>query len=206
MHNAADKASEVLAQPSASGEQTQPERCTDADAVAIWERMASVYGHKWTSQYGERVDPTWRQAFKSVPVDRLKKALARCVHRDDPWPPSLTEFMALTAVWPDEVGAPDYDSAFAEACRGSHPVSGRQHTWSHRSVYWAAVWTGMEPLRERPHKVRKTFDSKYQAAVEQYAELPDPPAAQIEHRKPEPGPEADAAAETALSEMRQLLP
>jgi hypothetical protein len=167
--------------------------------------MASVYGHKWTSSYGERIDPTWKRALQSMPVDRLKLALARCGKRADPWPPSLPEFMELARVWPEEIGAPEPDAAFHEACQGSHPVSGRQHTWSHRSVYWAAVWTGMEPLRERPHKVRKAFGSAYQSALERYSELPEAPAAQLEHRRPEPGPEADEAAEAALADMRAAL-
>jgi len=207
MDNAADKAQAVLAQQSGSSERTEadPVRCSDGEVLEIWKRMASIYGHKWTGTYGEKIDSIWRRALQSMPVDRLKLALARCGKRSDPWPPSLPEFIKLARVWPEEVGAPESDQAFNEACQGSHPVSGRVHTWSHRSVYWAAVWTGMEPLRERPLKARKAFDKAYQSALEQYGELPEAPAAQLEHRLPDPGPEADEAAKSALAEMRAAL-
>lgn len=207
MEQAAKKANQFLESQPASEEQTRTEtaRCSDEDVLAIWERMGSIYGHKWTGTYGEKIDPVWKRALQSMPVDRLKLALARCARRDDAWPPSLPEFMALAEVWPEEVGAPDETAAFHEACRGAHPCNTRAHRWGHRCVYWAAVWTGLVELYERPNRARKAFAKNYQAALESYSELDEPPAAELPYHPPEPSPEADAAAEQALADMKRAL-
>ena len=140
--------------------------------------MASIYGHKWTGTYGTKVDPTWKRAMQSMPVDRLKMALARCGHRDDTWPPSLPEFMQLAHVQPSEVGAPDFRRAFAEACRHAHPCADWQ-SWSHRCVYWAATWTGLSDLMERGERMRAQFDREYQRALDCADDLSEPPKGRL---------------------------
>jgi hypothetical protein len=173
-----------------SGAQTrspEPPITNDAQVREIWIRMGSVYGHKWSSQYGEQIDSTWRRAMQSLPLERLKMALARCAKRKDPWPPSLTEFVALAEVWPEEVGAPDVDRAFDEACRAVYRYSD-WHKWSHRCVYWAAVWTGLSDLADRSTKVsvRKEFDRNYQKALDSFQDLEEPPRGELKHMEPPP--------------------
>lgn len=143
--------------------------------------MASVYGHKWTSQYGLKVDPTWRRAMQALPIQRLKVALARCTKRKDGWPPSLTEFVMLADVWPEEIGAPAADRAFREACLGAYPFNS-WHQWSHKCVYWAAVWTGMGDLVERGERMRAKFNEQYQLALESAERLEEPPRGQLPER------------------------
>lgn len=202
---ASDIAGKALAQPRESASPTsEPASCTDDEVLAIWERMASVYGHKWTSQYGEKIDRTWKRALKSMPVDRLKVALARCAHRQDAWPPSLPEFMALAKVTPEEVGAPNVDAAFTEACRGAYPYN-TWHKWSHRCVYWAATWTGLSDLNEKPNARRKAFEKEYQAALDRADELDEPPAGKLPPKLGEPGPEADEAREREMAKIREAL-
>ena len=177
---------------------------SDEQVLEIWIRMGSVYGHKWSSQYGEQIDPTWRRAMQSLPLDRLKMALARCVKRKDAWPPSLTEFVALADVWPEEVGAPDPDAAFIEACRGAYPYN-PWHKWSHRCVYWAAVWTGLSDLNERPNASRKRFDREYQKALEQFQDLEEPPKGRLAEKPRAPIEPTQEDIERASSMMRSAL-
>lgn len=191
---------------SVSPSQTNSEPVTtDEQIVEVWKRMASVYGHKWTNQYGLKVDPTWRRAMQSLPIERLKMALARCTQRKDGWPPSLTEFVALAEVWPEELGAPEADNAFREACHGAYPYN-RWHKWSHKCVYWAAVWTGMSDLAERGERMRSKFNDQYQQALNSVRHLDDPPTGQLPERPAGPV-EPDLEGEGYLSfkaELRRL--
>jgi hypothetical protein len=62
----------------------------------VWQRMAEIYGHKWTSSYGDiDKDGTWAQGLADMRPDELRTGFVSCVKRGDPWPPSLPEFRAL---------------------------------------------------------------------------------------------------------------
>lgn len=64
----------------------------------LWLRMAEVYGHRWTSAYGE--DPetgageTWAKGLSGVSPKQMAAGLSSCVASADPWPPTLPEFRA----------------------------------------------------------------------------------------------------------------
>ena len=139
--------------------------------------------------------------MQSVPTNRLALALSRCTNREDSWPPSLPEFMALTRILPEEIGAPDTEAAYSEACRGAYPYNA-WHRWSNKCVYWAAVWTGMSDINERPKASRKEFMTQYQKAVEiEYRArvdgsegLANPPSAKLESRPDPSNAEADREA------------
>lgn len=72
--------------------------------INLWERMTHIYGHRWTSAYGEAAvhdgelsdtAKTWASGLRGVTGDQLADGLRACVERVDPWPPSLPEFVAL---------------------------------------------------------------------------------------------------------------
>lgn len=64
-------------------------------AAALWRRMASLYGHKWTGQYGSSPDELWTTALTTLDSEQIRRGLAELVRSADPWPPSLPEFMAM---------------------------------------------------------------------------------------------------------------
>lgn len=63
--------------------------------------MADIYGHRWTSQYGDTDERnTWARALADLSADQLAVGLRRCVEigadraqtqRED-WPPTAGEF------------------------------------------------------------------------------------------------------------------
>ena len=118
-------------------------RSPGADVGGLWLRMIALYGHRWTSQFGEI--PTdgsdtpamaaWAQALKGVPERHLALGIKRCVERGDPWPPSLPGFVALCHPTPEDFGLKPTAQAYREGIRaGDRPG----HVWSHPAV--ARAW------------------------------------------------------------------
>jgi hypothetical protein len=70
----------------------QPERVIDR----FWLRMTQIYGHKWSSSFGESdTDNTWAKGLADLTVDELKKGFIACVKSGEAWPPTLPEFRIL---------------------------------------------------------------------------------------------------------------
>lgn len=72
--------------------------------VSLWERMSHIYGHKWTSTYGESAvtgveltdtAKTWASALRDVTGQQIADGLRACLEREDTWPPTLPEFKQL---------------------------------------------------------------------------------------------------------------
>lgn len=81
---------------SSSGRDETARNGQDAErATVFWSRMASLYGHKWHSQYGSSPDELWATALTTLGSDEIRRGLEACVISGDPWPPSLPEFLAM---------------------------------------------------------------------------------------------------------------
>lgn len=67
----------------------------------LWERMAEMYGHRWTSSYGtEDANGTWRKGLAGLTPQQIGAGLVACLKRrprdgEDDWPPTLNEFRAM---------------------------------------------------------------------------------------------------------------
>lgn len=65
----------------------------------LWQRMAAMYGHKWTSSYGVEDDGTWRKGLSGLTTAQIGAGLVKCLERKpidgSDWPPTLAEFRAL---------------------------------------------------------------------------------------------------------------
>lgn len=57
--------------------------------------MCRIYGHKWTSAYGETDDGTWLKGMSDITPEQVAHGLTECLKRQDPWPPTLPEFRAM---------------------------------------------------------------------------------------------------------------
>ena len=98
----------TLPQP-ASSEQTSAENengksastgpqsaLTEKHIDLLWLRMAKIYGHKWTSSYGESDDGTWLAGLYDVTADQVRYGLEQLrTDGERIWPPTLPEFRAL---------------------------------------------------------------------------------------------------------------
>lgn len=61
----------------------------------LWERMAEIYGHTFTSSYGLVPSETWAKGLHDIRSDELARGLAGCVQQGGEWPPNLSQFRAL---------------------------------------------------------------------------------------------------------------
>ena len=65
----------------------------------LWTRMAEIYGHRWTSSYGDEADEagtagTWAKGLAGITPQQLAAGLKASIASADPWPPTLPEFRA----------------------------------------------------------------------------------------------------------------
>jgi len=70
----------------------------------LWERMASIYGHKWTAAFGEVSKPdgsmsdtagVWAQGLSGVTAEQFASGLEGCVKSGKEWPPDLPVFREM---------------------------------------------------------------------------------------------------------------
>lgn len=63
----------------------------------LWIRMAEVYGHKWSSQYGSKPAQSWIDGLADMEVKEIRDGLLALKdwQGDDGWPPTLFEFRQL---------------------------------------------------------------------------------------------------------------
>jgi hypothetical protein len=83
----------------------------DEVIAALWAALTSMYGKKFTDQFGEFCDANgvttntvriWSQSLSGIEPLRLERGLRACLERDSPWPPTLPEFIHLCAKKPWE--------------------------------------------------------------------------------------------------------
>lgn len=96
--------------------------------------MAEIYGHRWTSAYGETADDagageTWAKGLAGITGEQLGEGLKACLASADPWPPTLPEFRARC------LGIPSLAQVRLEL-RGNA-----------RSRFTLQVWQGLDSYR-----------------------------------------------------------
>lgn len=66
-------------------------------AIALWQAMASMYGHRWSSSFGTEVDPDriWEACLENITMEQLKAGLRACRDTGLDWPPSAPEFRKM---------------------------------------------------------------------------------------------------------------
>lgn len=73
--------------------------------IRFWQRMAAIYGHKWTSAFGESpfndqgvmtiAGDTWQRGLTGISEPAIAAGLQAALMSADGWPPTLPAFRAL---------------------------------------------------------------------------------------------------------------
>ena len=63
----------------------------------LWLLMTRLYGHRWTSNFGDQVDPgnVWAACLRGLSAEQIKHGMSQCVAQQLDWPPSAPEFRKL---------------------------------------------------------------------------------------------------------------
>lgn len=63
----------------------------------LWQRMAEVYGHQWTSSFGTEPNQAWIDALADMTTDDIRTGLVnlKSFASDDGWPPNALQFREL---------------------------------------------------------------------------------------------------------------
>ena len=155
---------------------TEPLRQSIGDR--LFERMASLYGHRWTSQYGVAFSgiaaDTWASALSGITPQQIADGLRACVAEGDEWPPAAPRFRAMC------LGIPSYATVKLESTRKSE----------HWSRFTRSVWLKVDSYAHRHASVRdadRMLKDAYDIACEEAMRgvaLPEHPVALIEETKP----------------------
>lgn len=66
-----------------------------------------MYGHKFTSAYGDVPSDTWSRALSGFTAKQIGEGIRACFHREDTWPPTLPEFVEMCRDKPRSLYFPD---------------------------------------------------------------------------------------------------
>lgn len=93
----------------------------------VWQLMGSMYGHRWTSSFGDSVDPdrVWAATLAGLDETQIRYGMRQCVAQGHEWPPSAPEFRKL--------------------CTGASDVS-----WEHRRIEAADRERAARTLTHQP--------------------------------------------------------
>ena len=63
----------------------------------VWVRMAEIFGHRWTANYGKAPSVSWSKALAKVSVEQIGVGLGNVSESNPPWewPPTLSQFLDL---------------------------------------------------------------------------------------------------------------
>jgi hypothetical protein len=122
----------------------------------LWIKMAEMYGHRWTSNFGVSADQghSWATVLKGLTREQLANGLNELAERADKfdWPPPANVFRALCMQVP---GLPSEAQAWDEARTGAY---------SHPAVRIAAEATSTFDLRMAKNSdkaLRQRFERNY---------------------------------------------
>lgn len=162
-----------------------------------------------TAKHQDQAKVTWTKAIVEAGItdwSMIERGLRWCRSLGTDFMPSAGKFMQHCWPGPEELGLPEAESAFWEACRYSHPAMAGKERWSHPAVYHAAIKCSRHSLLNLPADTsRVKFQEAYQEVCRDIARgvvLPEPPKALPSdvYRK---GDKAKAA--EALSAIRASL-
>lgn len=148
----------------------------DSLADYLWIHMGGLYGHQWTSAYGDDPGGTagaeWYLTLQDLTREQIDAGLYVCRRSGDDWPPAAPAFRARC------FGIPSYERVKADLHSREMPFT---------RMVWESIdhWLlSQSNARDADRMVRNAYNYATARRLDG-AELPPEPAGALEH-KPEP--------------------
>lgn len=176
---------------------TERRALTPTASRTLWVRMAEIYGHRWTSAYGDDPDAdgaagTWAKGLSGVTGTQLADGLKACVVASDPWPPTLPAFRAMC------LGVPSLPSVRLD----------RERVTPFARLVWSYL-DGYAMRHAASDKAERMFRDAYELAREHVmagGDLPEDSSGAIEHVEPVPTvPKTREEREAHLERVRESM-
>lgn len=138
------------------------------DAMTIvWKRMGELFGASFVRQFGNVGGPaftTWCLGLNDLSFNHIEKGFKRFLSQDRSMPGNYKDFRKCCFPSLEELGLPEPDNAYKEACDHSdYPDTAK---WSNLAVRMAAKQTGYFELRNESESVIKhKFINNYKYIV-----------------------------------------
>ena len=150
---AASLVDKALSRPSTESKpQSQIEKLPEQLLDRLWLKMAEMYGHRWTANFGVKADQdsAWATVLAGLNGQQLANGLNILVDKGEEfdWPPPAPVFRAMCLQVP---GLPTEDEAWEQALRG---------VYKHKIVEVSAKLTGtfdLQTTRLDDKAMRKVF-------------------------------------------------
>ncbi len=81
----------------------------------LWKKMSRIYGHKWTSAYGDEPLDEWQSVLVGINGEMMAKGFGLMINSFQSWPPCAVDFRALCLPAPSDYGLTSEDKAFQMA-------------------------------------------------------------------------------------------
>lgn len=203
-----------------SANDSQTETCTNTKLTLshshiekLWEKLAAMFGHKWTSTFGEEVDPTgvWLTCLQDLTTQQLADGLSSIARSGREWPPGAPEFRALCLPNADSLGLPTEAVAYHMLLKVTNTSGPKDWGQVHSVVYH--TYMQLDPFELKianATRHRQLFNEAYRMTVQQAAAgATFPPVPQvIEHnQQPVTGSAREklkAEARTQMDKVRQM--
>jgi hypothetical protein len=163
----------------------------------LWHRMGAIYGHRWSSAYGEdatargEAGEVWAKGLAGLTARQIGDGISAAMASADPWPPTLPEFRALC------LGIPAFATVAHQIARPA----------PEQSRFVRLVWQYIDGWRfgqASTQESERMLRSAYEVAREHVMRggaLPEPSPA-IE--APKPRPIRPASEDVVRTEMQRI--
>lgn len=124
----------------------------------LFERMLLDYGRKFTDQWldadSDKLISHWANELRGFTAQEIARGMQSLEARD--WPPTLPEFKRMCRP------AVDSTVAYYEAVAGvNERLGGKQGSWSHPAIYWAAMPLAHELSTQGYSQVRVRWEQAF---------------------------------------------
>lgn len=171
----------------------------------LWERMAEIYGHRWTSSFGDKPNKSWAVAIEGLTPEEVLSGINRCIAMPSEWPPTASIFRNYCRP------VVDYEGAFLAAVEAvSRRCAELDQSWAipgsktpGKCLFWAASSMTSDIISMPYEKLRARWKAALDKAIAETDSLDEiPPMAKRIGRSTSG---ATKVGEQALEKMRAII-